>query len=138
MDAGAALEALLSKEDSASTEINTARAALEEAVSGLVQMKPNALKVTRKNKTFRVKNLKKARKSYKAVTVKGAKGKVTYKISGNKKSRKALKFNKKNGKITVKKGTKKGTYKLKIRVKAAGTALYKAGSKAVTVKVRVK
>lgn len=137
-DAKAALEALLSKEDSASTEILAAREALEQAVSGLVQMKQNTLKVTRKNKTFRVKTLKKASKSYKAVTVKGAKGKVTYKISGNKKSRKALKFNKKNGKITVKKGTKKGTYKLKIRVKAAGTALYKAGSKTVTVKVRVK
>ena len=137
-DARAALEALLAKEDSASTEINAARELLEQAISGLVQMKKNTLKVARKNKTFRVRVLKKAGKSYRAVTVKGAKGKVTYKITGSSKSKKALKFNKKTGKITVKKGTKKGAYKLKIRVKAAGTALYKAGSKTVTVKVRVK
>ena len=137
-DAKAALEALLAKTDAKSTEIDAARASLEKAVSELVQMKKNTLKVTRKNKTYRVKALKKAKKSYKAVIVKKAKGKVTYKVTGNKKSKKALKFNKKTRKITVKKGTKKGTYKLKIRVKAAGTALYKAGSKTVTVKVRVK
>jgi endo-1,4-beta-xylanase len=70
--------------------------------------------------------------------VKGAKGKVTYKVSGNRKSKKALKFNKKTRKITVRKGTKKGLYKLKIRVNCAGTEKYLAASKKVTVKVRVK
>ena len=82
----------------------------------------------------------------KAITVKKAKGKLTYSkvkiLKGSKKASKkiTMKFviNKKTGKITLKKGIKKGTYKFRIKVKAAGTNMYKAGTKTVTVKIRVK
>jgi hypothetical protein len=70
-----------------------------------------------------------------AITVKNAKGTVTYsKTSGNKK----ITISKTSGKIKVKKGLKKGTYKVKIKVKAAGTSTYKSGSKTVTVTIKVK
>ncbi|MBQ9708233.1 MAG: hypothetical protein IJV66_03515, partial [Firmicutes bacterium] len=101
--------------------------------------KAQALKATAKTKNLKVKKLKKKAVTYKPITVKNAKGKVTYKVvSGNKKSKKALKLNKKTGKITVKKKTKKGTYSIKVKVTAAGNSTYKAASKTVTVKVKVK
>lgn len=77
---------------------------------------------------------KKAQVITKAVTVKNAKGKVTYKkVSG------AAKLTvSKAGKITVKKGTKKGLYKVKIKVTAAGNNNFNAASKTVNVKIRVK
>ncbi len=62
------------------------------------------------------------------ITVKNAKGKVTYKSSSKK-----IKVNSK-GKVTVAKGTKKGTYT--ITVKAAGNSSYKYIKK--TFKVVVK
>ena len=69
----------------------------------------------------------------KAITVKDAQGKVTYKkVSGAQKITVAN-----NGKITVKKGIAAGTYKVKIAVKAAGNDLYKAATKNVTVKITV-
>ncbi len=90
-----------------------------------------------KGKTAAVKYSKKKNRTIKrskAITVKNAKGAVTYKKSkGNKKIKVA-----KNGKITVAKGLKKGTYKVKIKVKAAGEGLYKPATKTVTVKVVVK
>ena len=93
------------------------------------------LKVKANNKKFTVKALSEKAKTFKAVTVKGKKGKLTYKAKPiGKKAKKALKF--KNGKITVKKGTKKGTYKMKVTVKAAATDGYLA-SKAVTKTVKV-
>ncbi|MBQ9015701.1 MAG: hypothetical protein IJ109_06210 [Firmicutes bacterium] len=80
---------------------------------------------TKKSKTF---------KASKAITVKKAKGTVTYsKVKGNKRIKVA-----ESGKITVKKGIKKGTYKVKVKVTAQGTGTYLAGSKTVTIKVRVK
>ena len=101
--------------------------------------KAQALKATAKTKNLKVKKLKKKAVTYKPITVKNAKGKVTYKVvSGNKKSKKALKLNKKTGKITVTKKTKKGTYSIKVKVTAAGNSTYKAASKTVTVKVKVK
>ena len=107
-----------------------------EAIPKLEQ-KANTLYA--KGKTVKVKKavVKKknvAVKRSKAITVKNAKGTVTYKKSkGNKKITVA-----KNGKITVKKGLKKGTYKIKIKVTAKGNAEYKAGVKTVTVKIVVK
>ena len=89
-------------------------------------------------KTYKVSALKKAKKTYKAVTVKNAQGTVTYKVTGNKKSKKYLTFNSKTGKVTVKKGTPKGTYTLKIKVTASGNDKYNSSSKTVTVKVKVK
>ncbi len=100
--------------------------------------------VKKKAKTLKKKAVKISRK--KAITVKNAKGKVTYKkvkvLKGKKKVSKkiAKKFviNSKTGKITLKKGIKKGTYKFKIKVRDAGTKMYKAKAKTVTVKVSVK
>ena len=85
------------------------------------------------------------KKNVKAVTVKNAKGKVTYqrvRITCSKKllktAKKKILVNKKTGKITLKKGLKKGTYKISIKVTAAGDKIYKAGSKTVTVTVKIK
>ena len=79
------------------------------------------------------------RLSKEAMTVKDAKGAVTYKLVGVTKSKfkKNFSVNAKNGKITVKNGTKKGTYTLKIKVSAAGDASYKAVEKTVKVKIVV-
>lgn len=99
----------------------------------------NPMKVTRVNKTYKVKNLKKKAKSFKAIKVSGQKGTVTYTAkAANAKSKKALKFNKKTGKITVKKKTKKGTYKMTITVTDKGNANYAKSvvKKTVTVKVK--
>lgn len=74
----------------------------------------------------------------KTVTVKKAKGKVTYRNVSTQKAAKKFKVNAKTGKITLSKGTKKGTYKVKIKATAAGNTSYKPGSKTVTVKVVVK
>lgn len=95
--------------------------------------KSNPIKVKAINKTFKAKALKKKAKSYTALKVTKAKGKLTYKV---KKKSKKLTF--KKGKITVKKKTKKGTYKLTVTVTAAGNKTYKKGAKTVTVKVKVK
>ena len=97
--------------------------------------KAQSLKVTAKVKKLTASKLKKKARVVKALTVKGAKGTLTYtKLSGSKR----LKVAKKTGKVTVKKNTKKGTYKMKVRVRAAATKAYKAASKTVTVKVKVK
>ena len=85
-------------------------------------------------KSMKVKKLKTKKRTVKALTVSGAKGKVTYKKTGGSKK---LTVNASTGKITVKKGTKKGTYKIKVRVKAAATSKYAASSTIVTVKVKV-
>ncbi|WP_295999660.1 BspA family leucine-rich repeat surface protein [uncultured Adlercreutzia sp.] len=95
-------------------------------------VKANAKKA--KAKTLK----KKAVALSKTVTVKKAKGKVTYKNVSTQKAAKKFKVNEKTGKITLSKGTKKGTYKVKIKATAAGNSSYKAGSKTVTVKVVVK
>lgn len=95
------------------------------------------MKVTAKGKTFKVKKLKKAKKSYQAVKVTKNKGKVSYKVTyKNKKSKKALSF--KNGKVTVKKKTKKGTYQLTVKVTAKGNANYNAGTITKKIKIKVK
>ncbi len=70
----------------------------------------------------------------KAISVKKAKGKVTFaKVKGNAKIAVA-----KNGKIKIKKGLKKGKYKVVVKVKAAGKGLYLPKTKKVTVKIVVK
>ena len=80
------------------------------------------------------KTKKRTIKRSKAITVKNAVGKLSYKkTKGNKKITVA-----KNGKITVKKGLKKGTYKIKVKVTAAGNSNYNKATKTVTVTVRVK
>ena len=98
--------------------------------------KANTAKIAAK-KTVKVKykKLKKKAQVVKAITVKKAKGKVTYKkLKGSSKKLSVTK----TGKIKVKKGTKKGTYKIKVKVTAKGNSSYAAKSKTVTIKVKVK
>ncbi len=102
--------------------------------------KPNSLKVS--GKTVKVKQQDLGKKSVaiarkKVLTVKKAKGKVTYKIIKvtPAKYRKYFRINKKTGKVTVKKGLKKGTYKIKAAVTAAGN---KKKTRKATFKVVVR
>ena len=95
----------------------------------------NTMTVKASTKTVKYKKVKKAKRTFKAITVKKAKGTVTYTKKGGSKK---LMVNKKTGKITVKKGTKRGIYKIKVKVKAAGTSKYLAASKIVTVTIKVK
>ncbi|MBR3149481.1 MAG: hypothetical protein IKF64_04850 [Eubacterium sp.] len=109
-----------------------------------VEKKSYTLSVKAKKPTVKYANLKKksrkiARKNL--LTVKNAKGTVTYSLASAKKGKKNVKkffkINKKNGQLTIKKGLKKGTYKVRIKVSAAGNAEYKAASKTVTVTIKV-
>lgn len=69
----------------------------------------------------------------KAITVKKAKGKVTFsKIKGSSKIKVAG-----NGKVTVK-GLKKGNYEVQVKVTAAGNENYNQKSSTVTMKLRIK
>ena len=113
----------------------------------------NTLKAAGKTVSLSVKKLKKKScviKRSKAISIKNAKGPVTYqKVQVSKKNKKnkyikkakyakKIIVNKKTGKITVKKGLKKGTYKLKVKVTAAGNSKYKPATKTVTVKLKIK
>ncbi|MCR5207849.1 MAG: hypothetical protein K6C14_05160, partial [Eubacterium sp.] len=109
----------------------------EKAVDFVIAKAPNALSAKGRTVKLSAKKLKKKKltvKRSKAIQVKNATGKLSFKKSkGNKKI-----TVKKNGKIVVKKGLKKGTYKIKIKVTAAGSANCKASVKTVTVKIKVK
>ena len=106
-----------------------------------LEPKAQKVKVMAQKKTAKATVLKKKAVAVKPLTVKGAKGKVTYKIvGGNAKSKKALKINKKTGKVTVKKNTKAGTYTVKVRVNSTASAnkAFKAFKKTVAVVIVVK
>ncbi len=101
--------------------------------------------MTAQGKTVKVKKAKVARKKQtikpaKYLTIRNARGKLAYKLTGvnKKKFKKFFKVNAKNGNITVKKGLKKGKYTLTIDVTASGNANYLPATKQVTVTVRVK
>lgn len=115
--------------------LRKANSELLVAWKNLEQKSSQKMTVKAATKKLKAKKVKKAKQTVKAITVKNAQGKVTYKkVSGSKK----LTVNAKTGKITVKKGTKKGTYKINVKVTAAGNGNYKAASKTVTVKIKVK
>ncbi|MCR5542922.1 MAG: S8 family serine peptidase [Eubacterium sp.] len=105
-----------------------------------VVKKANPAKITVKKLTVKSSVIKKKKQTKKAITVKKAQGKVTYKLSGvtKKKFKKYFKVNSKTGKITIRKGLKKGNYKVKVKVTVAGNNNYKKLTKTVTVKVKVK
>ena len=96
-------------------------------------------------KTVKVKYSKLKKKTQKltakkVMTISGAKGKVTYKLSSvsKKKYKKYFKVSTATGKVSVKKKLKKGTYKIKVKVTAAGDANYNALTKTITFKIKVK
>ena len=100
--------------------------------------KANPMTVKGKTAAVKYEVLKKKNKTVKrskVLTVKNAKGTVTYKkLSGKAK----IKIIKKNGNVTVGKGLKKGLYKVKVKVSAGGNSQYKAVSKTATFKIKVK
>ena len=119
----------------------TLMAAADSAYAG--SRKPNTLKVS--GKTVEVESMDLSYKSVaivrkKVLTVKKAKGKVTYKITKvtPAKYRKYFGINKKTGKVTVRKGLETGTYKIKATVTAAGNKKYKKMTRKATFKVVVK
>ncbi len=102
--------------------------------------KANPIKVTVKAKTVKAKKLKKKAQKVKAITVKQAKGKVTYKLTKIPKSiKKLVKINSK-GVITFKKWKKaeKGNYKIKVMITAKGNSKYKKKTITKTIKLRIK
>ena len=102
-----------------------------------VVKKSNPMKVSAK-KTVTA-NSKKKTTIKKAVIVKKAQGKLTFKTNNKKVIVKNDKINLGEGKMIIAKGLKKGkTYKVKVTVKSAGSMVYKAKSKTVTVKIKVK
>lgn len=90
--------------------------------------KANTMKVKKKDVSVSAASLAKGKRVIrraKAMSIKKAKGKLTFKkLKGNKK----ITINKKTGNITIKKGLKKGTYKIRIKVRAAGTSKYRSKS----------
>ena len=107
----------------------------------------NPMKAKGKKVAIKYSSLKKKTKVVKrskAMSVKGAKGKVTYKLVSATKAKKKAKYNKyfkvgkKKGKIKVSKKLKRGSYILKIKVRAAGTNLYRAKTTTVKVKIQVR
>lgn len=133
------VEVLIGDENAGAAEIDDARKDLLEKESLLREKESQPMKVKAcRKKTYKAARLKKKAASFRAVTVSGAAGSVTYKVGGSAKSKKALRFNKKNGKVTVRKGMKKGTYKISVTVRAAGDGDHFAGSKKVNVKVIVR
>jgi len=125
------------KQGSAVITVKTVQGKFISKCTVTVNKAENTLSATGKTVNLKFSKLKKKNQTVKvskAVTVKNAKGTVTYKkAKGNKK----ITISKK-GKITVKKGLKKGTYKIKIKVTAAGNGSYKPATKTVTVTIKVK
>lgn len=104
--------------------------------------KPNPAKITVKAKTVKSKKLRKRAQKIKAITVKNAKGKVTYKLIKKGSAAKIFKrasINKK-GVIVIKKWkrAKKGIYKLKVRITVRGNKKFKSKTVNRIVKVRLK
>lgn len=102
----------------------------------------NTLKASGKTVRLKAKKLKAKKQTVatkKALTIRGAQGKLTYaKVKINKKKyAKKFTINKKTGKITVKKGVKKGTYKMTVKVTAAGNADYLPKAVQAVVKIKV-
>lgn len=114
-----------------------------DTVEYVIKKKANTMSVAAKNLKIKYSKIKKKAQSFncsKFLTVKNAKGSVSYKFQGvdKKKFKKYFKIDAKNGKLTVKKGLKKGTYKVTIKVTAAGNTNIASVSKSVICKITVK
>ncbi len=128
-------------EDNSIKREDYSKAPASKASDTTVKKSANTIKVTAKTKTIKAKKLKKKKQTVKAITVKNAQGKVTYKIvkkGTTFKIYKKVKINKK-GVITFKKGKyAKKTYKIKVKITAAGTDKYNKKAVTKTIKVKVK
>ena len=106
------------------------------------EKKSNPISVSAKAKTVSADKLKAKKVNIQPLTVKNAKGKVTYakaKKGTSSKIFSKLTVNKTNGKITLKKGKyAKKTYTVSVKVSAAGDSDYKSGFKTVKFKIKVK
>lgn len=106
------------------------------------EKKNNPIKLKAKTKTVKAKKLIKKSKIIKPVTVKNAKGKVTYKKLKKGSTAKLFKnvtVGRTSGKIKIKKGVyKKKTYKLSLSVTAKGNSLYKPKTQTLKLKIRIK
>jgi hypothetical protein len=100
------------------------------------ELKKNPAKIAAKAKAVKAKKVAKKALTLKLITVKNAKGKVTYKVV--KKDKKKVIALTKKGKIKVKKGAKKGTYKMIVKVTVKGNQTYKPTKKNVKITVKVK
>lgn len=99
----------------------------------------NTMKASAKKKTvtLRAKALKRSSKMIANLSVKKAKGAVTYaNVSANKKAKRFVVTS--VGKLKVPKGTAKGKYKVSVNVTAKGTSSYRSKTTKVTFTVRVK
>ena len=94
----------------------------------------NPMTVKVSAKTVKSADFSKKFTTVKAITVKKAQGKVSYKKTSGKSN---FTVNSKTGEISIKKGTKKGAYKINVKISAAGNNNYKSKSvqKTVTIKV---
>ncbi len=100
------------------------------------ELKKNPAKIAAKAKAVKAKKVAKKALTLKLITVKNAKGKVTYKVV--KKDKKKVIALTKKGTIKVKKGAKKGTYKMIVKVTVKGNQTYKSTEKNVKITVKVK
>lgn len=111
-------------------------------VSNASKKKTNPIKVSVKTKAIKLKKLKKKNQKVKALTVKNAQGKVTYKLIKKGSAAKLYKQSKINSKgvITVKKWkkAKKGTYKLNVKITAKGNDKFNKKTVSKVVKVKIK
>lgn len=102
----------------------------------------NPVKVTVKSSEIKLKKLKKKAQTVKAITVKKAQGKVTYKLVKKGSMAKIFKLAKINAKGIIKlnkwKKAKKGDYKLKVAITAAGNKRYKPKTVKKIIRIKLK
>ena len=116
------------------------KAANSPLVKFTITKAKNTMTVKTAKKTVKLAKVKKKALTLACISVKKAKGTVTYTLTTKvtKKVKKYVKVNAKTGKITLKKGTPKGTYTVKVKVAAKGNSNYKALAKTVIFKITVK
>ena len=97
----------------------------------------NPIKVSTTTERISQSQVKHGSKTVRCLSVKKARGTVTYSLVKSRSSQ-ALSINKKTGKITVKKGAKRGTLVAKVKVRASGNASYKPATKTVKATIVVR
>lgn len=111
-------------------------------VKPTVKKKANPIKVTVKTRTVKLKKLKKKDQKVKAIIVKNAQDRVTYKLVAKgitKKIRKLVKITSKGVILLNKwKNAKKGTYNIRVRITAEGNTKFKKKVVIKTVKIKIK